>query len=118
MRDVCFIDTGAKTFVDLPVEIKDQREFMHDKLDCDTLETVMIAPDLVLWIDEEGTFKENNHVSLIAYAEDNQIKYYNEISGNILITSFTPSGETTPLDKSQRQRVEEGFRVISTEMNS
>lgn len=115
MGKVALIKEGQKQFVDLPDDSDDQLAFMHQVLHCDTLEVVMIAPDLVLWVDEEGIFKEPNHLSLVAYAENNNIVFYNELSGNIVITSVDRSGATIALNDNQMERVNYGFRVISTQ---
>lgn len=121
MEKVMLIKKGKREFVSIPASddaTTDQLDAVRNLLECDTVDAIMLPPNLVMWVDDEGRFKDDNTVHTVAYVYNNQVAYSEELSGNILLTSVDQSGATVGFNQEQADMVHRNFRVINTEMRS
>lgn len=81
-------------------------ETMYALLNCSSVTVVPLKHNIYLWVDEEGSFKEKNHVTSMKIEDKEAF----DIVGNILILSVNDSGETEGLNEFQLEWVRENVK--------
>lgn len=108
-----FIKNGVKEVIELEeIDSRNRLKQMRDLIECERIETSLISEEYVAWVDEEGLFKENPKVNIVAYTQDNQIVYANEVAGNVIVTGHNASGETLGLSSEQQKDVMNNLMII------
>lgn len=83
---------------------------INELIECDTMDVVMVANEIDMFVDDNGLLVSGNQVNEISFA-DNSLKENLYLAGNILMLSHDDEGNSTTLNEEQLRYIFENIKI-------